>query len=90
MEANHQGVAAGVAGHWEAAAGAEAPSAAEESSSFPLHLHHPLAEIDGDGVEEAWYHPAAEPAVAGLEFPFLPFHPSQLPAAEEVQACSPG
>ncbi len=91
MEANHQGAAAaGVAGHWEAAAGAEAPSAAEESSSSPLHLLHPLTETDGDGVEGAWYHLAAEPAVAGLEFPFPPFHPSQLPAAGEVRVCSPG
>lgn len=89
-EANHQGAAAaGAAGHSEAAAGAEAPSAAEVSSSFHLHLHQPLAETDGDGVEGAWYHLAAAPAVAGLEFPFLPFHPSQLPAAEGVRSCSP-
>lgn len=91
MEANHRGgaAAAGVVGHWEAAAGAEAPSAAEVSSSSPHHHQQPLAETDGDGVEGAWYLLAAEPAVAVLEFPFLPFHPSQLPAAEKVQACSP-
>lgn len=87
-EANHQeGAAVGFAEHWEAAAVAGAPFAVEESSSFPLHLHHLLAETDAYGAEGAWHHLAVEPAVAGLEFPFLP---SQLLAAEEVQACSPG
>lgn len=89
MEANHQDAAAATVRHWEAAAAeAEAPSVAVESSSSPLHLLHPSTETDdGDDVAGSWHHFVAVLAVAVLEFPF---HPSQLLAAEGVLANSPG
>lgn len=87
MEANLLDAAAGAAGHLEAAAGAEAPSAAEESSSSPLlHLQAPTG-TDGDGVAGAWHHLAVEAVVADLEFPFPPYLPYLLPAAEGEQPC---
>lgn len=95
-EASCQGVAAAaaaaaVAGHLEAAAAAaEAPFAAAESSAFQLHLLHPLVETDEDGVEGAWYHLAAESAVAAQEHQLLPIRSCHHPAVKEELAYCPG